>query len=50
MVMFVLHTFSRFCIDFRKANQITKKDSFSMPFVSDTLDALCGTQFFTTLD
>ena len=40
----------RFCIDFRAINKITKKDSFPMPLVADTLDALSGTQYFTTLD
>ena len=40
----------RFCIDFRMVNKITKKDSFPMPLVADTLDALSGTQFFTTYD
>ena len=40
----------RFCIDFGRINKITKKDSFPMPLVADTLDALSGTQFFTTLD
>ena len=40
----------RFCIDFRMINKITRKDSFPMPLVADTLDTLSGTQFFTTLD
>lgn len=40
----------RFCIDFRMINKIAKKDSFPMPLVSDTLDALSGTNYFTTLD
>jgi len=40
----------RFCVDFRAINQVTRKDSFPMPLVSDTLDALSGTQYFTTLD
>ena len=40
----------RFCIDFRMVNKITKTDNFPMPLVADTLDALSGTQFFTTLD
>ena len=40
----------RFCVDFRTVNQVTRKDSFPMPLVSDTLDALSGTQYFTTLD
>ncbi|KAL9979865.1 hypothetical protein ACROYT_G017589 [Oculina patagonica] len=40
----------RFCVDFRRINKVTKKDSFPMPLVADTLDALSGTQYFTTLD
>ena len=40
----------RFCIDFRSINKITKKDSFPMPLVAETLDALSGTHYFTTLD
>ena len=30
----------RFCVDLRKVNAVTRKDSFPMPLVSDTLDAL----------
>ena len=40
----------KFCCDFRRLNQVTRKDSFPMPLVSDTLDALSGTQYFLTLD
>ena len=40
----------RFCVDFRAVNKVTKKDSFPMPLVADTLDALSGTQYFSTLD
>ena len=40
----------RFCIDFRAVNKITRKDSFPMPLVSETLDALSGTKYFSTLD
>ena len=39
----------RFCVDLRKVNALTK-DSFPMPLVSDTLDALSGTKYFCTLD
>ena len=40
----------RFCVDLRKVNAVTRKDSFPMPLVSDTLDALRGTKYFSTLD
>ena len=40
----------RFCVDFRAINKVTKKDSFPMPLVADTLDALSGTQYFSILD
>ena len=40
----------RFCVDVRKVNAVTRKDSFPMPLVSDTLDALNGTKYFSTLD
>ena len=39
----------RFCVDLRKVNAVTRKDSFPMPLVSDTLDALSGTKYFSTL-
>ncbi|GBM53776.1 Retrovirus-related Pol polyprotein from transposon 297 [Araneus ventricosus] len=41
---------TRFCVDYRKLNEITKKDSYPLPRVDDTLDALNGSQWFTTLD
>ena len=39
-----------FCVDLRKVNAVTRKDSFPMPLVSDTLDALNGTKYLSTLD
>ena len=40
----------RFCLDYRKLNSLTKKDSFPLPRLDDTLNSLYGKKFFTTLD
>jgi hypothetical protein len=40
----------RLCVDFRKLNAITKKDSFPLPRIDDVLDLLQGQQYFSTLD
>ena len=40
----------RFCIDYRQLNKSTVKDSYPLPRIDDTIDALHGAQYFTTLD
>jgi hypothetical protein len=40
----------RFCIDFRKLNAVTKKDSYPLPLIQDIFDQLGGMEIFTTLD
>ncbi|GBN27996.1 Transposon Ty3-I Gag-Pol polyprotein, partial [Araneus ventricosus] len=41
---------TRFCVDYRKFNEITIKDSYPLPRIDDTLDALKGSQWFSALD
>lgn len=41
---------SRFCVDYRKLNDITIKNKFLMPLVDEVLDELSSTQYFTSLD
>jgi hypothetical protein len=40
----------RFCIDLRKANEITVKDSYSLPRINETADALAGPTIFSTME
>lgn len=40
----------RFCVDYRKLNQVTRKDSYPLPRIDDALDKLRGAKYFTTLD
>ena len=40
----------RFCVDYRKVNNVTTKDAYPLPRVDDTLDTLAGSVWFTTLD
>uniref|UniRef100_H3B9Z4 ribonuclease H n=1 Tax=Latimeria chalumnae TaxID=7897 RepID=H3B9Z4_LATCH len=39
-----------FCIHYRKLNAITTKDSYPLPRMDDTLDAMAGSTWFPTLD
>ena len=41
---------TRFCIDYRKVNSVTRKDAYPLPRVDDILDTLGGSKWFSTLD
>jgi hypothetical protein len=40
----------RFCVDFRKLNHVTIKDAYPLPRMDETLNALTGSKYFSTLD
>ena len=40
----------RFCVDYRKLNQVTKKDAYPIPYVSSILDRLRGAKYLSSLD
>ena len=41
---------NRMCIDYRKFNEITTKDAYSLPRIGQTIDALQGAGYFPSLD
>jgi len=40
----------RFCVDYRKLNSNTVKERYPLPSIDDTIVALHGNQYSTTLD
>ena len=40
----------RFCIDFWKLNNWTKKEAFPLPQMQETMESMVGARFFSTMD
>ena len=40
----------QFCIDFRKLNSLTRKDSHPLPHIGETLNSLVGSAIYSTFD
>ena len=40
----------RWCIDMRRLNDVTMKDSFPLPLIEECIDSLDGSVFFSSLD
>jgi len=40
----------RFCVDYRRLNDVTIKDSYPLPRISDCLDALSSGRYFSAFD
>ncbi|KAJ8378776.1 hypothetical protein AAFF_G00236480 [Aldrovandia affinis] len=40
----------RFCVDYRRLNAVTRKDSYPLPRIDDALDYISGSKWFSSFD
>ena len=40
----------RLCKDYRRLNAVTRKDAYPFPRINNSLDALAGSMYFSTLN
>ena len=40
----------RFCLDYRPLNSVTRKDSYPLPRIDESLDLVSGSSWFSSLD
>ena len=38
------------CVDYRRLNDQTRKDAFPLPRVEESMDVLCGSKYFSSMD
>ena len=41
---------SRFCVDYRKLNKITRLMAINLPLIVDIINRLSGAKYFTSID
>ena len=41
---------AQICVDYRRLNNVTKKDAYPLPRIDDIYDALRNAKYFSTLD
>ena len=41
---------TRFCVDYRRVNDLTVKDAYPIPRVDERMDSLSGSKWFNCLD
>ena len=39
-----------FCVDYKRLNAVTLQNAYPLPYIDESLDALAGSKYFSTLD